>query len=61
MKLKAQGQEFAKYVRSLEQFLQKVKGQCNFWQNFFQLGPRGFSIKLEQLELKQKQKFINLK
>ena len=42
LKSKAQGQEFAKYVRSLEQFIQKVKGQCNFWQNVFQLGPRGF-------------------
>ena len=29
LKFKAQGQEFAKYLRSLEQF-QKVKGQKNF-------------------------------
>ena len=29
--LKAGGQEFAKILRSLEQFVQTVKGQNNFW------------------------------
>ena len=28
---KAESQEFAKFLRSLEQFIQKVKGQNNFW------------------------------
>ena len=31
MKLEAEGREFAKGMRSLEQFIQTVKGQNNFW------------------------------
>ena len=31
LKFKAEGQEFAKFFRSLEQFIQTVKGQNNFW------------------------------
>ena len=32
LKLDAEGgQEFAKILRSLEQFIEKVKGQNNFW------------------------------
>ena len=31
LKYKAEGQEFAKCLRSLEQFIQTVKGQNNFW------------------------------
>ena len=31
LKFKAEGQEFAKILRSLEQFVQTVKGQNNFW------------------------------
>ena len=31
LKLEAKGQEFAKFLRSLEQFIQTVKGQNNFW------------------------------
>ena len=31
LKSKAEGQEFAKMLRSLEQFVQTVKGQNNFW------------------------------
>ena len=31
LKFKAEGQEFAKFLRSLEQFIQAVKGQNNFW------------------------------
>ena len=27
----AEGREFAKFLRSLEQFIQTVKGQNNFW------------------------------
>ena len=30
LKLEAEGQEFAKFLRSLEQFIQTVKGQNNF-------------------------------
>ena len=30
-KFKAEGQEFAKNLQSLEQFIQTVKGQNNFW------------------------------
>ena len=30
-KFKAEGREFAKIMRSLEQFIQTVKGQDNFW------------------------------
>ena len=31
LKSEAEGQEFAKFLRSLEQFIQTVKGQNNFW------------------------------
>ena len=31
LKLEAKGQEFAKILRSVEQFIQTVKGQNNFW------------------------------
>ena len=31
LKFEAGGQEFAKFSRSLEQFIQTVKGQNNFW------------------------------
>ena len=31
MKYEAEGQEFAKFLKSLEQFIQKMKGQNNFW------------------------------
>ena len=30
-KLLAEGQGFVKFFRSLEQFIQTVKGQNNFW------------------------------
>ena len=30
-KFKAEGREFANFLRSLEQFIQTVKGQNNFW------------------------------
>ena len=32
LKFEAEGQEFAKMLPSLEQFIQTVKGQNNFWQ-----------------------------
>ena len=31
LKFEAEGQEFANILRSLEQFIQTVKGQNNFW------------------------------
>ena len=31
LKFKAEGREFAKILLSLEQFIQKKKGQNNFW------------------------------
>jgi hypothetical protein len=31
LKFKAEGQEFAKILRSLEKFVRTVKGQNNFW------------------------------
>ena len=31
LKFEAQGREFAQFLRSLEQFIQTVKGQNNFW------------------------------
>ena len=31
LKFKAEGREFVKILRSLEQFIQTVKGQNNFW------------------------------
>ena len=31
LKFKAEGQEFAKILRSLQQFIQTVKGQNNYW------------------------------
>ena len=31
LKFQAEDQEFAKFLRSLEQFIQTVKGQNNFW------------------------------
>ena len=31
LKFEAEGREFAKFLRSLEQFIQTVKGHNNFW------------------------------
>ena len=31
LKIEAEGREFANFSRSLEQFIQTVKGQNNFW------------------------------
>ena len=31
LKFEAEGREFAKNLRSVEQFIQAVKGQNNFW------------------------------
>jgi hypothetical protein len=52
-KFKAEGGEFAKFLRSQEQFIQPVKGQNNFWQQnaFFNWRFLRYN-KLEQLEFK---------
>ena len=43
LKLEAEGQEFAKILRSIEQFIQTMKGQNNFCNRMlFQLFPAGF-------------------
>ena len=55
LKFKVEGREFAKFLRSLEQFIQTEKGQNPFWyQNAFLTCSWRFLIsnKLEQLELK---------
>ena len=31
LKFEVEGRDFAKFLRSLEQFIQTVKGQNNFW------------------------------
>ena len=52
LKFEAEGREFAKILRSLEQFIQTVKGQNNFWlQNAFLTCSWRFlrSQKIEQL------------
>ena len=57
LKFEAESQEFANFFRSLQQFVQKVKGQNNFWQqNAFLTCSCWFltSDKLEQLEFKLK-------
>ena len=55
LKYEAEGQEFAKCLRSLEQFIQTVKGQDNlWWQNAFSTCSWSVlrSNKLDQLEFK---------
>ena len=55
LNLEAEGRAFAKFLRSLEQYIQTVKGQNNFWkQNAFLTCSWRFLrfIKLEQLEFK---------
>ena len=55
LKFEAEGQEFAKFLRSLEEFIQTMKGQNNFCkQNTFLTCSWRFLIssKLEQLEFK---------
>ena len=57
IKKKAKGREFANILRSLEQFIQTVKGQNNFWyQNDFLTCSWRFirSNILEQSEFKLK-------
>ena len=55
LKFEAEGQDFANFLRSLEQFIHTVKCQNNFWQqNAFLTCSWRFLIsnKLEQLEFK---------
>ena len=60
LKFEAEGREFAKFLRSLEQYIQTVKGQNNFWQQnaFFTRSWRFLiSNKFEQLEFKLVRKY----
>ena len=44
LKFEAEGREFAKFLRSLEQFIQTVESQKNFGnRTIFKLVPGGFS------------------
>ena len=55
LKFEAEGREFAKILRSVEQFIQTVKGQNNFWQQsaFLTCSWRFLTYnKSEQLEFK---------
>ena len=55
LKFEVEGQEFVKFLRSLEQFIQTVKGQNIFWQqNAFLTCSWRFlrSNELEQLDFK---------
>ena len=55
LRFEAESREFAKFLRSLEQFIQTVEGQNNFWsQNAFLTCSWRFlmSDKSEQLEFK---------
>ena len=48
LKFEAEGREFANFLRLLEQFIQTVKGQNNFWNRMlFWLIPGGFSDMFE--------------
>ena len=49
LKFEAEGREFAKFLRSLEQFIQTVKGQNNFLTCYWRFL---ISYELEQLEFK---------
>ena len=55
LKFEAEGREFAKFLRSLEQFIQTMNSQNNFWQqNAFLTWSWRFlrANRLEQLEFK---------
>ena len=55
LKFEAEGRESAKFVRSLEQFIETVKGQNNIWQqNAFLTCSWRFlrSQKIERLQFK---------
>ena len=45
LKFEAEGREFADFLRSLEQYIETVKGQNNSWyyRMLFSLVPGGFS------------------
>ena len=63
LKFEADGREFAKFLRSLVQFVWRVKGQNNFWlQNAFLTCSWRFLRynKSEQLEFKLEKKYWDL-
>ena len=62
LKFEAEGREFAKILRSLEQFVRTVKGQNNFWQQNVFLACSWRFLRcnnLEQLEF-QLEKIIGI-
>ena len=63
LKFEADCREFENILRSLEQFIQTLKGQKFFWTRMlFKLIPGGFSdliCILEQLEFKEKKTIKN--
>jgi hypothetical protein len=64
LKFKAKGIEFAKMLRLLEQFIQTVKGQNNFWLHIaFLTCSWSFlrATKLEKLEFKLKKKLLGFR
>jgi hypothetical protein len=42
LKFEDEGQDFAKFLRSIERFIQAGKGQNNFWLNTVELGNKDF-------------------
>ena len=63
LKFEAEGREFAKFSKPLEQFIQAVKGQNNFWyhNDFLICSWRILrSNNLEQLEFKLEKNYWDL-
>ena len=64
LKFEAEGREFAKLLRSLEKFIQTVKGQNNFWeQNAFLTCPwRVLTfLRLEQIWIQIEKKIFGFR
>ena len=51
LKFEAEGREFEKILRSLEQFVRTVKGQNNFWQQNAFLTCSWRCLRLDKLEI----------
>ena len=50
LKFEAEGREFANFLRSLEQFIQTVIGQNNFWQQNASLTCSWMFLRSKKLE-----------
>ena len=56
MEFEAEGQEFAKFLRSLELFIQTVKGQNNFWQQnviIIKIGKKYWDLEIRRKNKKK--------